>query len=160
MGLYVNSYHSIIFAIIRDMLVILLKDVKGIGRKYEEKQVADGYALNMLLPKKLAVAAGSAGARQVAELKRQAEAHRAQDAAKLHMKLEKVSGQTLTVKLAANDLGHLFQKLTREKVATLVGLEPERVELDAPIKHIGTYEVPVDAGGGKQTSFTLSVEKA
>lgn len=141
-----------------NMKVILLKDIKGVGRKFEEKNVADGYALNMLMPQKLAVAAGSAGARQVAELKRQAETHRAQDAARLHMKLEKVSGQTVTVKLAANDKGNLFQKLTREKIATLTDLDSETIELEVPIKQTGTYEVPVDVGGGKKTSFTLLVE--
>ncbi|MBX4206451.1 50S ribosomal protein L9 [Candidatus Parcubacteria bacterium] len=142
------------------MKVILLKDVKGVGRKFEEKQVADGYALNMLIPKKLAVSAGSAGAAQVAELKRQAESHKAIDEAKLKASLEKVSGQNLVIKIAANDQGYLFQKITREKIAELAGLEPEAIELHHPIKETGAYEIAVEVGEGKRTSFTLIVEKA
>jgi large subunit ribosomal protein L9 len=142
------------------MKVILLKDVKGIGRRFEEKQVSDGYAANFLMPKKLAVPAGSAGAAQVAELKRQTDSHKAADMARLKMSLEKVSGQTLVLKIAANDQGHLFQKVTREKVAELAGLDAESLGIEQPIKQTGTYEVPVNAGEGKQTSFTLVVEKA
>ena len=39
------------------MKVILLRDIKGVGKRYEEKNVSDGYAINMLIPKKLAVPA-------------------------------------------------------------------------------------------------------
>lgn len=142
------------------MKVILLKDVKGVGRRFEEKSVADGYALNMLLPKKLAVVAGSASAAQVAELKRQGEAQRAKEGERLHAIVSKLSGQTLTMKIAANDQGHLFQKVTREKVAELAGLDEDCVGIEMPIKQTGTYEVPVEVGDGKKTSFTLIIERA
>lgn len=142
------------------MKVILLKDVKGVGKKFEEKNCADGYALNFLLPKKLAVTAGSAGAAQVAELKRQAEATRMKESERVHGIIGSLSGQTITLKMKANDQGHLFQKLTKEKIAEAVGLEPEAIVLDAPIRETGTFSVPVWVGEGKETSFTLVVEAA
>ena len=51
------------------MKIILLKDVKGVGQRFDERNVSDGYALNFLLPKNLAVIADKAGLAQVAQLK-------------------------------------------------------------------------------------------
>ncbi len=56
------------------MKVILLKDVKGIGKRFDEKTVSDGYALNFLLPQKLALVADKIGTAKVLELKSQSEA--------------------------------------------------------------------------------------
>ncbi|MDO8565162.1 MAG: 50S ribosomal protein L9 [bacterium] len=55
------------------MKVILLKDVKGVGRKFDEKNVADGYALNFLLPRGLALLDDNASKSRVKQLKEQSE---------------------------------------------------------------------------------------
>jgi len=80
------------------MKVILLKDVKGVGKRFEEKAVSDGYAENFLIPQKLAVLATHASATQVKQLKEQAESRRTKEEAELkeketrrmekHLKLE------------------------------------------------------------------------
>ena len=59
------------------MKVILLKDIKGVGRKFEEKNVADGYALNFLLPKNLALVADKGSVAKINQLKAQSDAKRA-----------------------------------------------------------------------------------
>lgn len=59
------------------MKVILLKDVKWVGKRFDEKQVSDGYALNFLLPKNLAVVADKAGVARAKQLKEQGDAKRA-----------------------------------------------------------------------------------
>jgi large subunit ribosomal protein L9 len=58
------------------MKVILLKDVKGVGQRFEEKNAADGYALNYLIPKGLAVVADSTGRAKAAQVRQQSEARR------------------------------------------------------------------------------------
>ncbi len=58
------------------MKIILLQDVKGVGRRFEEKNVSDGYANNFLLPKNLALPANSASAKRIEQLKTQADAKR------------------------------------------------------------------------------------
>ncbi|MCR4279752.1 MAG: hypothetical protein NUV78_03385 [Candidatus Zambryskibacteria bacterium] len=68
------------------MKVILLKDIKGVGRKFEEKSVADGYALNKLIPEKLAVPAESMAIGQIKNLKTQEEARRTAEAKRLKEK--------------------------------------------------------------------------
>ena len=58
------------------MKVILLKDVKGVGKRFDEKNVADGYALNFLLPKNLALVADKSGMAKAEQLKNQSDAKR------------------------------------------------------------------------------------
>ena len=57
-----------------NMKIILLKDVKGIGKSFEEKNVSDGHALNLLLPKGFAVVADNAGRTKVEQIQKQREA--------------------------------------------------------------------------------------
>jgi len=59
------------------MKVVLLKDIKGVGRRFEEKNVSDGHAMNFLFPKNLALVADKAGLRKVNQLKEQGEAKKA-----------------------------------------------------------------------------------
>ena len=81
------------------MKVILLKDVKGVGRKFEEKDVADGYAANFLIPRKLAVPFTGQSEAAIRQLKEQSDVRRSaeekrineKDAKRLekHLELEK-----------------------------------------------------------------------
>jgi large subunit ribosomal protein L9 len=59
------------------MKVILLSDVKGVGKRFDEKNVSDGYAQNFLLPKSLAVVADASGQARVANLKAHSDARKA-----------------------------------------------------------------------------------
>jgi large subunit ribosomal protein L9 len=61
------------------MKVIFLKDVKGQGRKWEEKNVSDGYALNFLIPQKLVVIADGPGRAKAKQIKEQEEKKRAEE---------------------------------------------------------------------------------
>lgn len=68
------------------MKVILLRDVKGVGKRFEEKNVADGYANNILLPKGLALAADKAGLARAKQMKEQSEAKHAREEAEKEAK--------------------------------------------------------------------------
>ncbi len=142
------------------MKVIFLKDVKGKGRKFEEKDVPAGYAQNFLIPQKLAVAADGPGAAQVKNLKIQEEEARAKKGEALNIKVSKIAGQQIALQLKANDKGHLFQKITAEKLGEMLGIEANMIELREPIKETGTFEVPVSVSKDKKTSFTLVVNAA
>jgi len=71
------------------MKIILLKDVKGVGKKYEEKSVADGYALNFLIPQKVAMPVSSASLNIIRQMKEQSEKKRAEEEKEASEKLEK-----------------------------------------------------------------------
>lgn len=145
------------------MKVIFLKDVKGIGRKWEEKNVADGYALNKLIPQKLAVAATASTAAQIKALKEQEAKGKEAQNAKTDAEMHKLSGTELHIKVKANEKGRLFQKLTAEKIAAALkkdkGIDVNfaYINLFAGIQDVGSYEIPVRVDS-KLTHFTLIVE--
>lgn len=145
------------------MKVTLLRDVKGVGKKYEEKNVSDGYAINFLLPKKLALAASGPGAKQIEELKRQDTEHKAREDQKHQESLSKIAGKTISIKMKANEAGHLFASLNAEKLSKLlkseqgIEIESSHIVLPTQIKEIGTYEVPISIKQGIETKFTLEL---
>jgi len=145
------------------MKVIFLKDVKGVGRKWEEKNVADGYALNKLIPQKLAVAATASAAAQIKALKEQEAKGKEAQNQKVSEEIKKLSGIDLTIRVKANEKGHLFQKLTAEKIAAALkkdkGIEVNfaYINLFEGIQDTGAFEIPVKVDD-KLTHFTLTVE--
>lgn len=147
------------------MKVILLKDVKGVGKRLEEKEVSDGYASNFLLPRKLAVSTQGSQAVGAKALKEGIEKSRERKDASVARSLAKLSGAHFKVALKANDLGHLFATLSKEKVSDILNkegieIEPEHLENFVPIKETGAFVVPVPVGEGKEIKFTLEVVRA
>ena len=71
------------------MKVILLKDVKGVGKRFEEKSVSDGYAMNFLIPKKLAVPVSPASLNIVKQMKERSEKKRMEEEKEKNEKLSK-----------------------------------------------------------------------
>ncbi len=145
------------------MKVIFLKDVKGKGKKWEEKDVSDGYAMNSLIPQKLAVAATGSSAAMIKALKEQEDKGKQIQNEKLEGEMHKLSGVELVVKVKANPKGHLFEKLTAEKIALMLkkekGIEVNfaYINLFEGIQDVGSYEIPVKVKD-KLTHFSLVVE--
>ena len=145
------------------MKVIFLKDVKGVGRKYEEKNVADGYAQNLLIPQKLAVPATGAAAGQIKNLKENDAKQKDAELQKMRAHMQNLSGIELVVETKANEKNHLFAALTKEKISEILSKE-KGIEIEAncikidPIKELGTFTIPVRIENEKETHFTLIVK--
>jgi large subunit ribosomal protein L9 len=144
------------------MKIILLKDVKGVGRRFEEKNVGDGYAANFLIPKKLAIQAGSAAAGQIKSMMEGQQKHQEAENSKFGAEIQKISGTTVNVFENANEKGHLFAAITRDRIAQIlkekgVSIPLGRIELPHGIKEIGTHTIPVKVGD-KTAHFRLVVE--
>jgi len=142
--------------------VILKQDVRGIGRKYEVKNVADGYAVNFLLPRKLAEFASP-------EAVKKAELLKVATAAEIEIResLTKAQIETLkTVKIElkkkANEKGHLFEKVHESEISDALkskahaDIAPEFIKLETPIKELGEHKVKVEVGKNKG-EFTLLI---
>ncbi|MBX4199959.1 50S ribosomal protein L9 [Candidatus Parcubacteria bacterium] len=144
------------------MKIILLRDIKGVGKKYEEKQVSDGYAINSLLPKKLAVPATGAVAGQIKSLKENESRHEEALVKKLHEEVYKLTGKEIKIVEKANEKNHLFRALSRDKIAELlkkenINIPEEFIVLENPIRDLGTFTIPIKIDG-KETHFKLIVE--
>ncbi len=145
------------------MKVILLKDVPKVGRKYDVKDVAEGYALNMLLPKKLAQIATSQAIKKIEDIKNNDLTQKRIQEELLHKNLETINSLTVTVKGKANEKGHLFAGITKENLvaeilkSSRLNIDPELVQLEKPIKEVGSHKVQIKAGN-KKAEFVLVVE--
>lgn len=131
------------------MEIILLQDVKGLGKAGEVKRVADGYARNYLLPQKLASKA-SEGALKDAEIRLKAQARRqkkiqseASDIA------EDLTGVSLTFTAKAGDTGRLYGSITAADIAEALekktgrSIDKRKLILDEPIRSLGAHRVSI-----------------
>ncbi len=71
------------------MKIILLKDIKGIGKRFEEKNVSDGYANNFLIPKNLAVPVSPTSLNMIKQMKERSEKNRAEEEKEINEKILK-----------------------------------------------------------------------
>ncbi len=143
------------------MKVIFLKDVPRVGRKNDVKEVNDGYALNFLLPNKLAIRGTPEAIKQL-ELKQKGIIIEKQIQEDLLLKnLKELEGKIISFKEKANEKGHLFKSIhAKEIVEALkkehhVDIEESIIKLEKPIKELGEIKVPIEINGKK--SF-LSLE--
>lgn len=145
------------------MKVILLRDIKGVGKKFDIKDVAEGHALNMLIPRGMAkVATASAVSKVEVEKAKDAERRLVQE--NLIIKnLKNLSELTIHIKEKANPKGHLFAGVHSEEIARLVkveselDLDPSWIQLEHPIKEVGEHEINVKVQD-KTAKFKLVID--
>ena len=145
------------------MQVILLKDVKGQGKAGQVVKVSDGYARNMLLPKKLAMEATPANMKVLEKQRAQIEAQRAIDKQVAEDIKAKVEAKTVKVVTKAGENGRLFGAITSKDIAEaiqkvfLIELDKKKIDLDAPIKQTGVTEVTLRLFPGVQAKCKVDV---
>jgi len=144
------------------MKVILLKDVAKTGLKHDTVEVPNGYALNQLIPKGLAIPATTENQKRMKQqLDERAKANEVMAKAYSDAASE-LANKTIVVKVETNDKGHMFEALKPEMVSEAAkadGLEvlSDMIEFEAPIKEVGEYTVMLTDGTDRQP-FILKVE--
>ena len=131
------------------MRVILLQDVTDMAKAGEVKEVADGYGRNFLLPKKLAVLASPSALKGV-EAQHQADTQRqVSSEAQAEAVAERLEGLSITLKARVGAQGRLYGSITAADIAQeiqkLTGQEVDRrrIELEEPLRQLGSYEVTI-----------------
>ncbi len=144
------------------MKVVLLKDVKNVGRKGEIREVNDGYARNSLIPKGLAQIATSGTVSNIQKINAEKSAAHEARIARLK-KLAKSLGEVkLKFALRAGEKGELFGSVTAkdiEKELARFEAGEGRAVLEHPIKTLGASRVSVDFGDGITASVTVEVKE-
>lgn len=129
------------------MKVILLKDIPRIGKKNEIKDVADGFAQNALLPKKLAQIATPASIALLKESQDKIAQAQYKEVEGMKQAIEELQNHKLVVELPANDQGHLFSKFKIEQLKKL--FKEKNISFDAKyitpfeFKEVGTHAIKV-----------------
>lgn len=147
------------------MEVILLEDVKSLGKKGEIVKVSDGYAKNFVLPKKLGVEANAKNLNELKiQQKRDAKAAENQLLAAQELK-KKVEEKTVEVKMKAGEGGRVFGSVSTKEIATAakqqlgLDLDKKKMQLQEPIKAFGGHEIPVKLHSQVTATLRVSVKE-
>ena len=148
------------------MKVILLQDVKGQGKKGDIVNVSDGYARNMLLPKKLGVEATPKNMNDL-KLQKAHDAKLAQEALDAAKALAvKVNEGTITVAIKAGEGGKLFGSVSAKEISEAakaqlgLDIDKKKIQMDGPIKTLGATEVTVKLHPQVSANLKVKVEEA
>ena len=146
------------------MKVVLLQDVKDIGKKDQVVNVSDGYARNFLLPRKLAKEATAAAMSDV-KAKESARAHHKREEIKAANELKAMlNGKEVTIKAKAGKEGKLFGAVTSKDVAAAIKAQ-HKIEIDKKkivmddIKLFGSYICNVKVYPEITAKITVKVEE-
>lgn len=131
------------------MKVILLQDVKSLGKKGEIVNVSDGYARNAILPKKLGVEANSKNLNDLKLQNQHADKVAQENYENAQALAKEVEQMKVQVKIKTGEGGKIFGSISTKEIAaaakeqTGVELDKKKMQLPESIKALGTYEVPV-----------------
>jgi len=147
------------------MRVLLLKDVKGLGRMGELKEVSGGYATNYLFPNKLAQPATEGSVKLAEQIRVAAERRIEKKKSESKTLAAKFEGQTVVLKARSGEGDRLYGSITAQDVADALskssGMTVERmVELEHPIKSLGRHDIALRVGGGMTANITVIVERS
>lgn len=128
------------------MKVVLLKDVRDMGRAGAALDVADGHALNFLIPRKMAVLATPSALKRAESLAKAAAESRELGAKLVSDRLTALAEERIVIRKKANDQGHLYDGVDAKDIAEAAQLPVEAIHIEKPFKEVGEFEVPVAKG--------------
>ncbi|MEO5964410.1 MAG: 50S ribosomal protein L9 [Candidatus Limnocylindrales bacterium] len=145
------------------MKVILTSDVDKIGKTGEMKTVADGFATNFLIPQKLAVPASGGAYRAYQHDIASREEKRKREREEAEIAATRIASTTLTMGVKVGEGGKLYGSINNQDIAEALGrrgitVDRHKIDLDAPIKSLGTYKVAIKVFSGMTPEVTIVVE--
>lgn len=135
------------------------------GRKWEVKNVADGFAQNSLIPRRLAEAATARAVARAVSARKAADENEVANAAALAKNLTVLEGARVELSAKANKQGHLFAAIHENEIAqalkekTGIAVSPEFLKPTHPIKIVGEHTVEITAGESKAEMIVSVVVK-
>ncbi len=147
------------------MKVILLADIKGVGKKDEVINASDGYARNYLFPKKLAVEADTGNMGRL-KSKQDAQAHKkALEKEKAQETAKKIDSIELKLKVKAGENGKIFGGVTSKEIADKlkeeykIEVDKKKIMLKETIKNIGMFNIEIKLYEGVNAKLKVAIEE-
>jgi len=130
------------------MEIILLEDVKGVGKRGEKVKVANGYARNFMIPNKLAVVSTDAGAAIFAEVERRRARRSQKSRREAEEAAKKYANVSVHISVEVGEEDRLFGSVTSADIAEAlkeqgVEVDKRKIVLEEPLKQLGVYSVPI-----------------
>jgi large subunit ribosomal protein L9 len=148
--------------------VILLQTIKGLGNKFDIKNVKDGYARNFLIPRGLAKIATEQVIKELEAKKVAWQKEEQEIKNKLEALIKELSGQEFKFTLKTGKKGEVFGSVAKSDIKTRIYtdmktdlhgyLENLEVDLNQPIKTLGEHQVEIDLGKGVKTLIKVIIE--
>lgn len=144
------------------MELILLQDVEKVGRKGQVVRVRDGFARNVLIPRKYAMACTSANQAFVEDQKKRAELRLEKEKAAAQEKAEKLSSLKIKIEAQAGEQDKLFGSITSEEIAEALkkkghDFDKKQVHLKESIRTVGSHAVSIEIYPQVKASITVEV---
>lgn len=145
------------------MKVILLSEVKPLGKRGQVVDVAEGYARNFLLPRQLAAVASQGALTVLAEQRRAQEKRAEQTLAEAKALAELLESKPVAVRAKCGERGRLFGTVTSSQIADAiertfsVNIDRHKIDLKSPIKTLGSYPVEIKLGRNIVAKATVDV---
>jgi large subunit ribosomal protein L9 len=143
--------------------VILTSDVQNLGKSGELKEVADGYARNFLIRRRLAVPAAGGAYRAWQHDVESREDKRRREREEAEIAAQRIASTTLTMGVKVGEGGKLYGSIGAKDIADALGrrgidVDRHKVDLEEPLKTLGTYKVAVKVFAGMSPEVTVVVE--
>ena len=148
------------------MKVILLEDVKALGKKGEIVNVSDGYARNAILPKKLGAEATPKNLNDLKLQNQHADKVAAENLENAKELARVIAEKKVVVKIKAGEGGKIFGSVSTKEIAQAakeqagLELDKKKMQLNEAIKALGTYEIPVKLHPKVTAKLTVQVVEA
>ena len=145
------------------MEIVLLEDVKALGKKGQVVKVSEGYARNFILPKKLGVEATPKNLNDLKLQKANAEKIAAQQLAEAKELAQKLGQASISLTMKAGDKGRAFGSVSGKEIAAAaeeqlgLSIDKKKLVLPDPIKTLGAHEVPVKLHRDVTANLTVKV---
>lgn len=139
------------------MKVVLIKDVKNMGKAGTVHDVSDGHALNLLIPRKFAVQATATAIKQAAAAAAHVQERHAVSEQLIRDRVAALAEGRTVIRKKANEQGHLYDAVDAKDIAEATQLPVDAISLEKPIKELGQFDIPVSHGGAFGT-VTIAVE--
>ncbi|MEX0916753.1 MAG: 50S ribosomal protein L9 [Candidatus Spechtbacterales bacterium] len=145
------------------MRVILLKDIKNLGRKHEVKHVSDGYARNFLVPRNMARLASQDALDELDEELRKREMLATEELEATQGTAEELDGLDVYVLVKADETGTVYGGVSAKTIQKAleemgVAVDEKTIQIPEPIKGVGEYQVTVELEHGIEAEIKVIVE--
>ena len=146
------------------MKVVLLKDVKSVGKRDDIVTVSDGYARNFLFPQKLAAEATPGALKEIQRKRAAQDAREAEMLAEAKAKAAALKDKAITLEVKCGDKGRLYGSVTAAEVAEAlekqhgVKVDKRKIDIGEPIREIGERTISVWLYSGVTTPMKLDVQ--
>ena len=146
------------------MQVILLKDVEKIGKKFEVKEIKDGYARNFLIPQGLAKQATEEAIKWLETQKEIEEKKAEEDLKKIQEIASAIDDQEIIIQVKIGDQDQLFESINSQKLSEKLkeagfNIKKSQIELPEPIKELGEFPVKIKFEHNLEAEIRVIVTK-